>query len=130
MQNESQSVEATPSPLQGVLSVDRLSSLHQIHDLPLSNSHVSSKIAETDQQQANNEVQTEGLETIADEDAPMKVIHNGECDMQLTEVGGATPVIPAGFRAQPFNAPPAVAFEGMVNLEPCGEYCQWLTAEA
>ena len=41
-------------------------------------------------------------------------------------------MIPIGFRpgahAQAnFNGVP---LEGVVNIQPCGEYCQWLTAEA
>ena len=35
---------------------------------------------ETDQNQYNVPTVTDGLETIADEDAPLKVIHNGESE--------------------------------------------------
>lgn len=65
-----------------MVSVERLSSLHQIHELPQSNSNVTSKAGqiETDQNQYNIPTVTDGLETIADEDAPLKAIHNGDTE--------------------------------------------------
>ena len=59
----------------------------------------------------------------------MKVIHNNGAisEERLTEVDQSTPKIPAGFRSSPRNLP---NLAGVGSLEPCGEYCQWLTAEA
>ena len=59
----------------------------------------------------------------------MKVIHDNGATSEgrLTEVDQSTPKIPAGFRSSPRNLP---NLTGVTSLEPCGEYCQWLTAEA
>jgi len=66
------------------------------------------------------QTQTEVLESIADEDAPMKTVH-GETEPRMTEVNQQTPIIPAGFRTdqQSFRA----NLQTVMNLQPCGEYC-------
>lgn len=80
--------------------------------------------------------QTDILESIADEDAPMKVVHESTvegAELKLTEVDQVTPTIPAALRITPksyLNVTTQQNLQGMVSLEPCGEYCQWLSAES
>jgi hypothetical protein len=59
----------------------------------------------------------------------MKIDHAQESEVKLTEVYTSIPMLPQAFRMQtPKNLP--TTLEEMFNLEPCGDYCQWLTGEA
>ena len=79
----------------------------------------------------------------------MKVINqsnNSEVahvESKMTEINEVTPVMPDSLRNTPKNAidlaaalkSGAVAGAGAIasvtsNLEPCGEYCKWLSAES
>lgn len=105
--------------------------------------------------------QTEGaLETVADEDAPLKDTNNGQSvngagimqsqlnqemmmsqdNMKLTEVDQVMPSLPpTGFRSNPLPQQAVLAqqhtmqggYEGLLAVaQPCGEWCHWLTGEA
>ena len=68
-----------------VFSADRLSSLV---DMSRFNSHVSNNLQKGDSTVPNVaplQTQTDHLESIADEDAPMKAVH-GDTETKLTEV--------------------------------------------
>ena len=101
--HESQSVADTPN-LTKVFSAERLSSLIE---MPRFNSQIS-ELKALDRRDANPalnvaplQTQTDILESIADEDAPMKVVHGESAEPKLTEVNQSMPVIPAAFRSEP-----------------------------
>lgn len=89
------------------MSVDRLSSANIIRDLPNSNSQVS--IAKTDTEAA--------LETIADEDVPLKAFHHAhESEVKLTEVDRNISAIPDAFRSINLNKSSMTTLQGMLNI--------------
>ena len=117
MIHESQSVPQTPQN-KALSASKKESNLGSLVSPPLHNFQVGPLVT----------TQTDVLESVADEDAPMKVVHGEAIESRLTEIMPGTPVIPTGFRTA--HATLRSNLQGLMNSEPCGEYCVWLSAEA